>query len=827
MHEYNYEKFFDAIASANADKWDDNIDTCTFKYNGYETPVGRISMQSYPGQLWEDTLREENQKGDTDNSLDLFRWIHEKLYGSVQEYQVYEGATTGANTETTTSTSDYAKANAEASNAVRQFAVKWYLQDEVAKLVKNNGVGDGEDIAKTEAECGAPGITTEGVVPYDDYVHDYALFKALQKAYNYLRPFYENDLDTIYSVEWDSAENGGNDKDVTTLSVDNHEDGAFYNISAYLPYGVYVVVEQTPANSLKETGYDLVNRAFNIEKPKEVMVPSVYDGESSNDTTDNYDTHYSFDITKTPEEQAKSSNYLIRFNEEWQDENQRSAGTSEHVIRAHSYYGDFEVFKYGLDVDKIGKESGSTINANGTYAFRGFDIAQSVFDPLKDYYSVGHNGESKDGVMTRITKSESGEGTNDVRYPLADLKINNTQTANNTDKYDIDSLINRFYYASISEDNGVASGVIYKGGGTDDNNVSGMFFKDGVKTVTGELTAYEGKYAQMLVPWTVTAPADISSYSSNDFTGYADVNERDTFKTTKLTIRKVDAETGEQIIHDDTVFGLYAASRYTSDAEIKSDANKLSGDEKVKFLNQFKPGDTKFYLEDTKVYGSKEFLEAMGAYDISYVLTLDKGKAKRYGGHGYVRMSESEIKKLFGADGYTKTSGTIEYGVYHLDVLSGTSIPDDEEVTWYYSVYNTDSPICVGIIPKGTPICSEKNAVILEDNFDESGDSDETRFGMQKAYSTLNDVLMEDEDKAGTTSYHLQNTGYFRTPQPVGSGCYVLAELKTPSGYLRAKPQAYEVYSDSVYYYESGDMFKKAQMVDYAKRIDQNEAYAK
>ena len=83
---------------------------------------------------------------------------------------------------------------------VRQFAVKWYLQDEVAKLVKNNGVGDGEDIAKTEADGGAPGITEEGVVPYDDYIHDYALFKALEKAYNYLRPFYENDLDTIYSV---------------------------------------------------------------------------------------------------------------------------------------------------------------------------------------------------------------------------------------------------------------------------------------------------------------------------------------------------------------------------------------------------------------------------------------------------------------------------------------------------------------------------------------------------------------------------------------------------------------------------------------------------
>ena len=25
----------------------------------------------------------------------------------------------------------------------------------------------------------------------------------------------------------------------------------------------------------------------------------------------------------------------------------------EYVIRAHSYFGDFEVYKYGLDIDKL------------------------------------------------------------------------------------------------------------------------------------------------------------------------------------------------------------------------------------------------------------------------------------------------------------------------------------------------------------------------------------------------------------------------------------------------------------------------------------------
>lgn len=818
---YNYEKFFDALNAANTDKWDDDIDSCTFKYNGYDTPVGKISMQAYPGQHWEDTLKEENQKGDANTSFDLFRWIHQKIHGSVTDYEKYKGDLNGENIETETSTSDYARANAEASNVVRQFAVKWYLQDEVAKLVKNNGVGDGEDVAKTEADGGAPGITEEGVVPYDDYIHDYALFKALEKAYNYLRPFYENDLDTIYSVTWDSAENGGNDKDVTTLSTDSHEEGAFYNTSAYLPYGTYVIVEQTPENSMKETGYDLVNRAFNIEKPKEVIVPSVYDGAASNDTTDNYDTHYNFDPEMTMNDMAASvhdgkEGYLIRFGEEWQN---NGNGDNEHVIRAHGYDGDYEVFKYGLNADKLGQLTGNSIlSKSGEYAFKGFTFAQSIFDPLKDYYAIGHAGESKDGTRISITEKEGGQGTNEERFPIGELPINKEETANGT-TYDVNSLINRFNYASVSEDNGNSKNVLYKGGTTDDNNVSGMQFKD-ARSVTGQQTAYEGKYASMLVPWSVVKPADMKNYSSEEFAGCADVNERNTFKTATLTIRKVDAETGEQILHDDTTFGIYAASRYDTEEEILKDAEKLSGGEKTKFVNQFKPGDTKFYLEDTKVYGSREFLEAMGAYDIDYLLTLSDHKAKRYQGNGYEDVSESKIKDILGKDGYTTKTGTVEYGIYHYDILSGTSLPDDEKVTWYYSVYNTDSPLCIGTIPKGTPICSEKNAVILQDDFG-------NRTGMLKSYSTMNDVLMENENKAGTTGYHLQNTGYMRTPQPLGSGCYVVAELKTPYGYLRAKPEAHELYSGVDYYYEGGDMFKKTVMVDYQKRIDKMYSYEK
>ena len=61
-----------------------------------------------------------------------------------------------------------------------------------------------------------------------------------------------------------------------------------------------------------------------------------------------------------------------------------------------------------------------------------------------------------------------------------------------------------------------------------------------------------------------TAPADSHVYDAAAFSGYADVNERNTFYTTMLRVNKTDSETGEYILHDDAIFGLYAASRYNS-----------------------------------------------------------------------------------------------------------------------------------------------------------------------------------------------------------------------------------------------------------------------
>jgi len=64
---------------------------------------------------------------------------------------------------------------------------------------------------------------------------------------------------------------------------------------------------------------------------------------------------------------------------------------------------------------------------------------------------------------------------------------------------------------------------------------------------------------------------------------------------TRLRIEKLDAETGEQILHDEAVFALYKADR-----------------------NEEKDGDgaVKRYEAETVIQGSRAFLEAMGARGI-------------------------------------------------------------------------------------------------------------------------------------------------------------------------------------------------------------------
>lgn len=728
VEQYNYEKFFDAIAAANADIWDDDM---------HSTYTGS-SMSNYPGQHWHESFYEKYQLDDADENYTIentdgvdadmtaggdrstsfkpFRWIRENVFGDRADYERYPASHNGANTETVSSTSKFAEANAQASDAVRQFAAKWYLEDEAAVLMKNNG--NQENIANP------------GSIAYDEEIYDEALFHAIEKTYQYLKPFYVNDLDTIYSVEWDSAPNGGADEDFTTLSIDLAGIDDYYNISSFVPYGVYIIVEQQPQRIDGKIN-DFENRSYTIEKPKELVVPTLYDGPAANDTTNNYHPYYTYQADMTTVDQAKLDNYLIRFGEEWT--NGTMQDEREFVIRGHNNSGDFEVYKFGLDVDRL---TGEISYPGGTYSYAGYQITQDIYDPLKDYYDTKHRGPA--GIEEIGT--EYGGNDNSEYYAI---QSTNGKPAPNGTLYDGTSLKNRFFYGSISEDLGMANLVPYTGGVTSDENPTGTYWMDNISTMTGELTAYENKYAAMLVPWSVISPTEMDHYSAADFKGYVDVNEHDAFYSAKLRINKVDAETGEYILHDNAIFALYAGSRYTSFEEIERDAKLITDtSERERFLTQFRPGDAKFYLVDTEITGSYEFLLSMGATGIKKISS--NGIAERY----------------------------------------------------------------AGIATKGTPICEESEKIML---FDEIG----AKTGQMTVFTTLNDVLVAGEKNANDKVFADQNTGYFITPQSVGAGVYVLAEIKSPDGYARSLPVTFEVYSDKTEYYVDGDMYNKASAVRY------------
>ena len=681
---------------ANTDKWDDDMHT---------TFTG-TSMNNYPGQHWYETFYEKFQKddaddapdntdgidkdgtagGDRDKSFKPFAWIREHIFKqSGEEKDYYNGTANNDYIENIINTSDYARANAEASDAVRQFAIDWYLKDEVAKLVELNAANENQ--AKTDG------------LNYSDEVYDEALFNAIAKSYNYLKPFYTYDLDEIYAIQWDgSDEDGGSDKDKTTLSVDVAEkDGDtidnYYGISTYLPYGVYVTVEQQPYS--EELG-DFANKHYKIDSPKELILPAVY-----KDGTDNYDDTYKYDAAMTSDQAQEKFN--IRFGEE------------THIIEAHNDNGDFEVYKYGLDVDSL---------------LTNFKITQSEFGPYKDSYNdvgIFNEGHINPYYLNQDAGGKGKSGTEDVST--------------------------YYHYSSVSEDNGTANNVLYPNGpDKDDNNPSGFYFDDNVNTRTGEHTAYEGKYSAALVPWTITEPAD---GKADTFSGYATMNFRNTFYLTKLRLEKLDSETGENILHDDAIFAIYGAERYTSTVDIKEAiATGIYGDNPNDYPEI---GDVKVYTKDTTIMGSKEFLEAMKATNIQ--------TARRAG------------------------AGEL------------------------YS----------GVVSAGTPICKEDDQILLTDLgtikdglIYKNGEGNKT--GTFAAFSTLNDLLVVDEDGNGKV-YADQDTGYVITPAPIGAGTYVLAEMKAPTGYVRTDPVAVEVYSDSVEYYKDGDRFSKVPATVYTENI--------
>lgn len=144
---------------------------------------------------------------------------------------------------------------------------------------------------------------------------------------------------------------------------------------------------------------------------------------------------------------------------------------------------------------------------------------------------------------------------------------------------------------SRSENAGIKDGVAYSGNETAGGELE---IRDGVAVMRGVNTAVDGKYAAMLVPWTILEPATdrinpdtgnvetltpAGSGENFNYVAYALEDFENKYDSSKLRIEKVDAETGENIIHSGALFKIYAAKR---DVE-KVGTNAAAGSGKVLF----------------------------------------------------------------------------------------------------------------------------------------------------------------------------------------------------------------------------------------------------
>ena len=128
---YQYEKFFDAMAVANRDKW--------------------------------------QQADAADTSFKPFAWIRKGIFGSSGGETKDPAHHNNAEIQNQSRTSEAAIENAKRSDAVRQFAIDWYLKNEVKK--QNIQASGGQE-------------------SYPDYIYDEALYQAILKAEEYLKPIF-------------------------------------------------------------------------------------------------------------------------------------------------------------------------------------------------------------------------------------------------------------------------------------------------------------------------------------------------------------------------------------------------------------------------------------------------------------------------------------------------------------------------------------------------------------------------------------------------------------------------------------------------------------
>lgn len=183
-------------------------------------------------------------------------------------------------------------------------------------------------------------------------------------------------------------------------------------------------------------------------------------------------------------------------------------------------------------------------------------------------YLIRFNEESAENQKQELREYVICAHSNDGDFEVYPYGLSEKKRAGHYEPYGNEKVKQYYHYRADSE-NGVK--------------------REGKEMMTGIKTAYDGEYAPMLVPWSIVDPNE--EKEDTVWAGYGEKTFLNRKYFSNLRIEKLDAETGEPILHDDAVFGVYRAERNEAD----------DGD-----------GAVRCYTADTMILGSQYFLEANG-----------------------------------------------------------------------------------------------------------------------------------------------------------------------------------------------------------------------
>lgn len=292
------------------------------------------------------------------------------------------------------------------------------------------------------------------------------------------------------------------------------------------------------------------------------------------------------------------------------------------------------------------------------------------------------------------------------------------------------------YTGSRSEEAGMMDSVYYeilyhKDGSVKDYGVT----LQNVDTMKGVSTAVDGKFCPALVPWSVLSPVDggaghrqpgTDEDGNYNYIGYAGADMENRFYSSKIRIEKLDVETGENIIHGEALFRIYAAKRDISGAG----STGVEGSGTVLYKKETMTG-TRDYLEElgyvdeirwdpeAKTYRGTALIPD---YDESEMICMMDDTGNEVG----IFKAYSTVKEVVGEDGkiekipvgYLETYQPLGAGVY---VLVEIQAPDGYQRSRpvafevysdhvdYYEDGRPDNPIRAEKFQYAIPIAGEEN----------------------------------------------------------------------------------------------------------------------